>query len=200
MRRIMMFNRVSADGYFAAADASLNWTVPEPEIDKAAGDAASGFDTILFGRKTYEMFAKFWPNVPVDAPTAPDPHNAGRHSPEMRAMAIALNNMTKLVFSNTLKTATWKNSRIVGAFDPAAVEAMKRTDGKGMIVFGSGAIVSLLTRHGLIDEYQFVVSPVLLGNGRQLLTGLDAPAKVTLTEAKSYGSGNVMLRYSRTQS
>src|SRR5262245_41086679 len=102
MRRILVFNRVSADGYFATADGNLNWTIPESEIDKAAGESASSVDTILFGRRTYEMFARFWPTVSVDAPTAPDPHDGGRQSADMRNIAIALNRMTKLVFTRTL--------------------------------------------------------------------------------------------------
>ena len=146
------------------------------------------------------MFARFWPTVSVDAPTAPDPHDGGRQSAEMRNIAAVLNRMTKLVFTNTLKTVTWQNSRIAGALDPAAIEAMKKTDGKDMIVFGSGSIVSQLTKHGLIDEYQFVVSPRLLGGGKQMVTGLDAAAILTLVEARSYPSGNVMLRYSRALS
>jgi len=200
MRRIVVFNRVSADGYFAAADGNLDWTVPEPEIDRAAGESASSVDTILFGRKTYEMFARFWPNVSVEAPTAPDPHAGGRQSADVRNIASVLNRMTKLVFTNTLKTVTWENSQIAGVFDPAGVEAMKKTEGKDMIVFGSGTIVSELTKHGLVDEYQFVVSPLLLGNGRPMIAGLDDRAKLTLLEAKRYPSGNVMLRYSRALS
>ena len=196
MRRILVFNRVSADGYFTAPDGNLDWAVPEPEIDKAAGESASSMDTILFGRKTYEMFARFWPTVSVEAPTAPDPHDNGRQSADMRNIAIVLNRMTKLVFTNTLKTVAWKNSRIAGAFDPAAVAAMKKKDGKDMIVFGSGTIVSELTRHGLVDEYQFVVSPLMLGSGKQMIAGLDAHARLRLLEAKRYPSGNVMLRYS----
>jgi hypothetical protein len=84
-------------------------------------------------------------------------------------MAVMLSEATKLVFSRTLKELTWKNSYLLDEFDPREVEAMKRQPGKDMLVFGSGSIVSQLTRHGLIDEYQFVVNPVLLGSGRSLL-------------------------------
>src|SRR5262245_19248027 len=84
MRRIVVFNRVSADGYFTAGDGNLDWAVREPEIDKAAGESASSVDTILFGRKTYEMFARFWPTVSVEASTAPNPHDRGRPSADVR--------------------------------------------------------------------------------------------------------------------
>ena len=197
MRRIMTFNHVTADGYFAAPDGNLGWVVQDAEIAKTAGEGMPGTDTILFGRRTYELFEAFWPHAVDDSPTSPDPHDAGRRSPEIRAMAIWLNEATKLVFSRTLKEVTWKNSRLLHEFDPREIEAMKRQPGKDMIVFGSGSIVSELTQHGLIDEYQFVVSPILLGSGRPLLSGVSKSLRLDLLEAKEYQSGNVMLRYAR---
>ena len=74
---------------------------------------------------------------------------------------------------------------------------MKRQPGKGIMVFGSGSIVSQLTQHGLIDEYQFVISPTLLGSGRTLLREVSKSSKLNLLEATGYKSGNVMLRYAR---
>jgi dihydrofolate reductase len=102
-----------------------------------------------------------------------------------------------LVFSRTLKDVTWRNSRLLHELDPHKVEAMKRQPGKDMIIFGSGSIVSQLTQHGLIDEYQFVVCPILLGSGRPLLSGVSKSASLDLLEAKRYKSGDVMLRYAR---
>jgi len=199
MRRIVMFNRVTADGYFAGVDGNLNWVVPDQELDRSAAAAIerADTDTILFGRRTYELFEAFWSRAIDDSPTSPDPHDAGRRSPEMRVMARMLNEMTKLVFSRTLKEVTWRNSRLVRELDPRAIEAMKQQSGKDMIVFGSGSIVSQLTQHGLIDEYQFVVSPILLGSGRALISRVSRSVRVDLQEAKKYPSGNVMLRYAR---
>ena len=74
---------------------------------------------------------------------------------------------------------------------------MKKQPGKDMMIFGSGSIVSQLTEHGLIDEYQFVVSPILLGSGRSLLSGVSKSSRLDLLEARKYPSGNVMLRYAR---
>ena len=171
MRRIVMFNRVSADGYFAAADGNLDWVVPDAQVDKQGAAAIPGTDTVILGRRTYEMFASFWPHV-LDSPAAADPHGQGRFSPEMHAFARDLNDMTKLVFSRTLKQATWNNSHLQRDIDPRAIADMKRQPGKNMIIFGSGSIVSQLTQHGLVDEYQFVVNPVLLGGGKPLLGGI----------------------------
>ena len=111
-RKIVAFDRVSADGYFSAPDGNLNWAVPDQELDKAAVDQSPDGNTILFGRRTYDMFEKFWPSALDDSPTSPDPHAAGRRTPEMRAMAVWINNAQKLVFSKTRKDVTWKNSRL----------------------------------------------------------------------------------------
>jgi dihydrofolate reductase len=198
MRKITMFDRVSADGYFAAANGNLDWVVPDDEIDKMA-TKETGTDTILFGRRTSDQFESFWPKALDDSPTSPDPHVAGRRSPAIRAMAVWINEANKVVFSRTRKDVTWKNSRLVHEFDPREIEAMKRGPGKDMIIFGSGSIVSLLTQHGLIDEYRFIVGPLLLGSGRQLLTGVPKSTKLTLGEAKAFPSGNVMLNYVRAK-
>jgi len=193
MRRIMMFNRVSADGYFTKPDGNLDWFVPEPEIDEQGGESASQVDTYLFGRRTYEMMSQFWPHA-LD-PGAKDPHGGGEISPAMRAMAVSLNESTKLVFSRTLKEATWKNTRILRELDPREIEAMKKQSGGGMIILGSGEIVSQLTGHGLIDDYQIVVVPVFLGDGKPLIHGLSKSAKLKLGEAKPHQNGSVSLSY-----
>ena len=74
---------------------------------------------------------------------------------------------------------------------------MKKRPGKDMMIFGSGSLVSQLTQHGLIDEYQFVVCPVLLGRGRPLLADVSTSVKLDLVEARPYQSGDVLLRYAR---
>jgi dihydrofolate reductase len=206
LRRIVTFNRVTVDGYFAGPDGNLDWTVPDEEIDKEVGEQIDrstaegepGTNTILFGRRTYELFESFWPRV-LDDSTVPDPHHGGRQSPGLRAMANWLNDATKLVFSRSLKDVTWKNARLLHELDPREIGALKREPGKDMMIFGSGSIVSQLTQHGLIDEYRFVVSPVLLGSGRSLVSGVPTRSRLDLVEAKGYRSGNVMLRYARAK-
>ena len=197
MRRILMFNHVTADGYFAGSDGSLNWVVPDEEIDTAAVQRMHTIDTILLGRRTYELFEAYWPHALTDSETAADPHDSSRRSSTLRDMAVWINEAKKLVFSRTLKNVGWKNTRILPEIDPRAIEAMKREQGKDMIVFGSGSVVLELTRHGLIEEYQFVLNPVLLGEGRRLLEGLSKGAKLELRESRQYPSGNVVLRYER---
>lgn len=195
MRRIVMFNHVSADGYFASADGSLGWVVQDEEFDAETMAGPQRFDTILFGRKTYDMFASFWPHVVSDDPNAPAPHHSGRQSEATRAMGRFINDARKIVFSRAPKAFTWKHSHLAGTFDAVKVEAMKREPGLDLIVFGSGTLVSLLTEHGLIDEYEIVVSPVFLGAGRPLIAGLSRPKTLDLLESKAYKSGNVKFRF-----
>lgn len=187
MRKIIAFDRVSADGYFADADGGLGWTVPEPELDRGAADNLADGGTILFGRRTYEMFESFWPTV-TDSWPGP---------PEMKAMARWINQAEKLVFSRTRTEAPWTHSRILGEFDPDTVEALKAAPGSNIMIFGSGSIVSLLTEHGLIDEYHLVVGPVLLGRGKTLIGGVPDLLRLELMESTAYPNGNVMLRYRR---
>jgi dihydrofolate reductase len=196
MRRILLFDNVSADGYFAREDGRLDWVVPDDEVYKATTRANDSIDTVLFGRRTYDMFESFWPKA-LQQPAAPDPHNPTRTSPAMHDMAVFLNEARKIVFSRTRRTVTWNNSELVPEFDPARVEAMKKEPGKDMIVFGSGSIVARLTEAGLIDEYLLVVSPVLLGAGRSWLAGVTKTTKLEQAEAQRFPSGVVLLRYAR---
>lgn len=196
-RRIVMFNRVSADGYFAGADGNLDWVVPDEEVDRDGAEGIPGSDTILLGRRTYEMFEAFWPHALDEPGGASDPHGGGP-SPEMRAMAEWINGATKIVFSRTRDEVTWNGSRLLREIDPAEIETMKSQPGKDLLIFGSGSVVSQLTEHRLIDEYRFVVSPTLLGDGRSLLTGLTDDVRLELIETKTYPSGNLGLTYTPT--
>jgi dihydrofolate reductase len=199
MRKLVVFDRVTADGYFSGPEGKLDWVVPDAEIDKLGGDAeASSGNVMLFGRRTYQMFESFWPHVLKDSPEAPDPHIPGRQSAAMRGMAVWIHEATKIVFSKTLKDVTWHNSRLLIDVDAANIDALKKEPGGNEImIFGSGQLVSKLTALGLIDEYHLIVSPLLLGSGRPLISGVTSRVPLELLDSKGYESGNVMLRYAR---
>jgi dihydrofolate reductase len=197
MRRIIMFNRVSADGYFSTPDGQLDWATPDEALDASVAAAVSDADAMLFGRRTYDMFERFWPHAIDDSPTAPEPHGGGRRSGAMRTIGLWINEATKYVFSNTRRELTWRGAQLLGGFDAREVAVLKQRPGKTMMVFGSGSIVSLLTRHGLIDEYQLVVSPVLLGGGAPWLTRVSQHTPLALVETRPFPSGNVLFRYQR---
>jgi dihydrofolate reductase len=186
-----MFNRVTVDGCFAGADGNLDWVVPEPELDRAALSRMPESDRILFGRKTYQMFESFWRNF--DASAGSNPH--GPTSDAMAPVARWINDASKIVFSRTLGEVTWRNTRLLRELDRDVIDSIKSQGGKDIMIFGSGSIVSQLTERRLIDEYQFVVSPLLLGNGRPLFKDIAQGTTLKLVEAKAFDSGNVLLRY-----
>ncbi|MDN4594679.1 dihydrofolate reductase family protein [Polycladomyces subterraneus] len=142
MRKVIMFNRISIDGFFAGLNGEIDWFVNDTEVDKALHEMMQP-DTILFGKVTYQMFESFWPHVATD-PNAPQ---------EARILANELNQMTKVVFSKTLKEVTWENSKLVKGDVTNEVSRLKQGEGPDIVIFGSGTIVQQLADEGLIDEY-----------------------------------------------
>lgn len=195
-RRIVMFNQVSADGFFSDPEGGLDWVVSDPEIHARAVAGMSTTDTILFGRLTYEQFASFWPGALENLNTE-GPHGSDKRDPAFAAMANWLNDTKKLVFSTSLREARWHNSEILPTLDAQSVAKLKQQPGKDLLIFGSGSVVSQLSQHGLIDEYRFVVCPLLLGEGRTLLGDLSKRVSLELLEAQAFRTGNVMLTYRR---
>lgn len=183
MRKVVMFNRVSIDGFFAGPKGEIDWFIPDPELDKVVHELMSP-DTVLLGRVTYELLANYWPKAAVD-PKAPEGE---------RKMGRELNQMNKLVFSNSLREVTWENSRLVKGNIAEEVRKLKRGDGADMVIFGSGTIVQQLTADGLIDEYLFTVTPTILGEGKMLFSGVKKRSLEPL-EISNFRSGNILIRY-----
>ena len=178
-----MLNRISIDGFFAGPNGeSHEWFVADPKVDKASRKMVGEADTVLFGRTTYQIFENHWPKV------AADPKAARAE----RAVGNELNKMTKVVFSNTLKEVTWENSKLIKGDLVKEVRKLKQKDGSGMLIFGSGTIIQQLTAERLIDEYLFVLTPVILGAGKQLFKDVNK-LNLELREEKSFKSGNVLL-------
>lgn len=195
-RRIVMFNQLSADGFFSDPDGGLDWVVSDPEIHARAVESMPESDTILFGRHTYQQFASFWPQALANL-DSPGPHGADRRDPAFAAMARWLNDTKKLVYSTSLTRADWHNTEIIPELKPEAVAKLKQKPGKNLLIFGSGSLVSQLSEHGLVDEYRFVICPVLLGEGRTLLGDLPDRISLELVEARPFRTGNVLLTYRR---
>jgi len=184
MPRLMVFNQVSLDGYFTDRNGDMSWAhKDDPEWTACASENAKGGGTLLFGRKTYEMMANFWPTKAAFE--------------QMPAVAKGMNDMQKVVFSRTLDKATWKNTKLVKGDLVTEVGKMKKAPGADMVILGSGTIVSQLTQAGLIDEYQLVVDPVVLGEGRTLFEGVKDKLNLKRTNARTFGNGNVVLTYQR---
>src|SRR5207249_4083504 len=115
-------------------------------------------------------------------------------SKEAKATAEELRKMKKIVFSRRLKEVAWENSKLINGNLIEEVKKLKQGNGPDMVIFGSGTIVHQLTDAGLIDEYLFVVTPVILGSGKSLFNDVKK-LDLKLLEVRDFKSGNVMLHY-----
>jgi dihydrofolate reductase len=184
MRRLVVFNSVTVDGYFSGPGGDISWAHKAPEDAEwnafVAENAGSG-GLLLFGRITYELMASYWPTP-----------EARKSFPEV---AEGMNSLPKVVFSRTLDKASWNNTRLVKGNLAEEVRAMKKESGEDMTILGSGSIVSQLAQAGLIDEYQLIVNPVVLGKGRTMFDGIKARLALKLTRTRTFANGNILLSY-----
>ena len=185
MPSLMMFNSISLDGYFTGASGDLSWAHGTDPNDKEWNDFiagnASGGGMLVFGRVTYEMMVAYWP-TPEAAKAMPK-------------VAEGMNTMQKLVFSKTLDGTSWQNTRIVKGDPVSEIRRLKDGSGPNMVILGSGSIVSQLTQARLIDAYQFVVVPVVLGQGRTLFEGVKDRLRLERTSERAFKNGNVLVGY-----
>jgi dihydrofolate reductase len=185
MRKLILEEWISLDGYAEDKNGKLDF-FPSTEANKFSDEDQlkflEGIDTILLGRKTYELFVEFWPTVTTDK----------------EIIANKLNSIPKIVFSNTLKEAPW------GKWPPAKVipddaieeiKALKQQEGKDMVLWGSISLAQALIKANLIDEYHLQFCPTLTGGGRLLFPSLDNYAKLQLVSMKQYDTGVVFLQY-----
>jgi len=182
MRKLIVFNHVSLDGYFTDRNGDMSWAHKrDSEWNAFVAQNAAGRSQLLFGRKTYDMMASYWP-TPA----------AMKNSP---AVAEGINNAPKVVFSRTLDRAAWKNTKLLKGDLVQEVRKLKNESGDTMVILGSGSIVSQLSQAGLIDAYQIVVSPIVLGEGRTLFDGVEKKQPLKLAKSRAFGNGNVLLCY-----
>jgi dihydrofolate reductase len=187
MRRLVVFNSVTLDGYFAGMNGDFSWAHSgndDAEWNAFVAENASGGGQLLFGRITYELMASYWPTP-----------NAIKNDP---IVAERMNSMPKVVFSRTLDKASWSNTRLVKGDIASEIRKMKKEPGSGMAILGSGSIVSQLAPEGLIDEYQVALNPVVLGKGRTMFDGIKEKLTLKLTKTRTFGNGKVFLCYEPT--
>jgi len=149
-----------------------------PGMARVVGGVTTRCDGILLGRTTYEMFEPAWSTrTAEDDPGAP-----------------FFNDTTKYVVSGTLETGTWRNSKIVGAYDPEVIRALKGEVGD-LYVSGSTTLVRAMLADGLVDELHLLVYPLTLGTGPRLFEDGATPAKLSLAAAESFENGVLYLNY-----
>ena len=182
MQNLIVFNNVTLDGYFADVNGDMSWAHrQDAEWQAFIAENAKGDSRMLFGRKTYELMASFWP-TPQAIQALP-------------TVAQRMNSAPKVVFSRILDKASWNNTTLMKGDLAAEVRNLKNEPGPGIVIFGSGSIVSQLTQEGLIDEFQIVVIPVVLGKGKSMFDGIKEKVNLKLMKTRIFGNGNVLLCY-----
>src|SRR4051812_33863269 len=177
MGAIHVHEFMSLDGVIDAPTWTFDYGL-HPRMGEAIGAATQRSRGILLGRMTYEMFEPAWSTRTVeDDPGAP-----------------FFNDTTKYVVSSTLTAPTWRNSEIVGPYDPDAIRRLK--DGVGdLYVSGSGTLVRAMLGDGLVDELHLFLYPLTRGSGPRLFPDGAAPGKLTLMATETYENGVIYLAY-----
>ena len=157
--------------------------IPDEELHRRAAETLAQADALLFGRVIYEMMAAAW------RPPAP----AGARPEWMEPFARTIDAAKKYVVSSTLDHVDW-NAELVRGDLGKAVQQLKRESGKGLLV-GGVQLPQALAELGLIDEYEFVVHPRVVGHGPTLFAGLSKPLDLKLVSRLEYSSGAVAMRY-----
>jgi dihydrofolate reductase len=158
--------------------------IADDEIHQHYNDLLSNADTIIFGRITYQLMESYWPSV-VTNPIGNKP---------MDEFAVLIDNISKIVFSRTLKNVDWKNTKLKKEVIREEILELKQQAGKDILV-GSPSLIVALTQLDLIDEYQLSVQPTVIGSGLPLFKNIKDRVDLKLLKTKTFGCGAVTLYY-----
>ena len=158
--------------------------IADEEIHQHYNELLSNAGTLVYGRITYQLMESYWPSV-VEKPTGNKP---------MDEFAVLIDNISKIVFSRTLKNVDWKNSTLKSEIIKEEISELKQQAEKNIVVGSPGLIVALMNL-GLIDEYQLGVQPTVLGNGLSLFKNVEDRVDLKLIKTKTFSCGAIMLYY-----
>ena len=185
MRKLLVFNSVTVDGYFTDMKGDMSWAhKQDPEWNEFVAENSKSGGELLFGRVTFQLMESFWP-TPMAAQQFPE-------------VADQMNKLPKVVFSRTLDSVSWQNTRLLKGDLVEEVRKLKQESGPDMVIMGSGSIISQLAPENVIDEYQIVVNAIVLGSGRTMFDGMKERLNLKLTKTRSFSNGNVLLCYEPT--
>ena len=183
MRKLIAAINMTLDGF-----CDHTALIADEEIHQHYNELLSNADTLLYGRITYQLMESYWPSV-VKNPTGNKP---------MDEFAVIIDNISKIVFSRTLKNVDWKNTKLKKEVIKEEVLELKRQAGKSILV-GSPSLIVALTQLDLIDEYQLSVQPIVLGSGLPLFKNVRDRINLKLLKTKTFGCGAVTLYYEPTK-
>jgi dihydrofolate reductase len=181
MRKLVVFNLVTLDGYVAGPNGEIDWHRVDGEFNDFAIEQTATFGALLFGRVTYQLMASYWPTA-----------EALQNDPQV---ARQMNSIPKVVVSRTLETADWHNTRLVKENVAEEIQKLKAEEGKEIAIFGSSNLCAYLLDEGLIDEVRLIYNPVVLGNGMPIFKGTQKPVTLDLFKSRTFGNGNVLHYY-----
>ncbi len=186
MRKLIMWNVITLDGYFEGNqnwDLSFHNVVWGKELEELSIEQLKSADYLVFGRVTYEGMAAYW--TKAEGETAE------------QEVAKLMNSIPKIVFSRTLKSAAWNNTKIISENASAEIQKLKEQGGKDIYVFGSANLSETFIDDNLFDEYRIGIAPVILGSGRPLFRHGISSKNVSLVSAQQLLTGGVVLKYSK---
>lgn len=182
MRKLVYSTSLSLDGFIDASAGDPSWVIPDEELHRHFNDVERGIDTLLYGRRMYELMAAYWPTADQD-PSAPS---------SILEYAQLWKPVSKVVFSSTLQDVGW-NSRLVRGDPVAEVARLKALPGGSMGV-GGLVLASALASAGLIDEYRLYYVPIFLGSGKAAFSQIQNRVSLKPVETRVFSSGTVLLR------
>lgn len=187
MRKLVVSMNVTLNGYMAGPHGELDWHMPywDQEISRVVSEQLGNADTLLLGSVTYNAIAPYWSAQQANP-------FAAREDVDYANM---MNSYQKVVFSKTLKSVGWRNSRLANRNISKEISALKNADGKDLLVYGSGKLVAALTRLHLVDEYRIWMYPVALQRGRPLFKNLQEKLSMQPAKISVFGSGVVLMCY-----
>lgn len=185
MRKLVLFAHISLDGFASDVNNSLGFLTYDKELQQHADQIVKTVGSPVYGKNTYDLMAGYWPTV-LNNPSA------DQHSLEH---AKWVQEVPKIVFSTTMKTADWNNTRLIKSNVQEEIQKLKEAPGKDLVVFGSPTLSKSLMNFGLIDEYQLTMHPIILGKGISLFDSNTQMSKLKLLESKTLGSGVITLHY-----
>ena len=181
MRKLISFMVMTLDGFTEGPNGEFDWPNVDDEFYEFSISQLDDIDTLVFGRRTYEGMASYWP---TPAALDGDPIVAER-----------MNGIRKVVFSKSLPEATWENSTLIRDDAAQGIAKLKDEPGKILAVFGSSTLTASLLDMGLVDEIRVMVNPILLGGGKSLFSGLRDRVPLRLARTTVFSSGNVLLTF-----
>ena len=179
MRKLIAGLNMTLDGY-----CNHEAMIADDEIHEHYNEVLRNADTLMYGRTTFQLMESYWPSVVKD-PTGNKP---------MDEFAVLIDNISKIVYSRTLKNVSWKNSILKKEVVKEEILELKRQAGKNILV-GSPSLIVALTQLGLVDELQLGVQPTVLGSGLPLFKNIRDRVDLKLLKSETFGSGAIFLYY-----